>query len=279
MGQKKIIESYMVFGGIPFYLNMLDRRLSLDRNIDELLIHSNGELRSEYDRLFKSLFKKADTHLKIIDVLAKRRYGYTREEIIKHAAVKSGDVLSKALKELEQCGFIRKYKNGLSDKRGCIYQIIDPFVLFHLYYIKNNSINSWVNYMNTPGYNSWHGLSFEIVCVNHILQIKKALGISGIVTNEYSWRSKKASSGAQIDMIIDRSDDVIDICEMKFSADELEIDASYEKNLINKMEVFKQETGTNKAIHLVMVTNADVKKNVHSDIIQNVITAEDLFKQ
>ena len=277
MGKNKIIESYMVFGGVPFYLNMLDRRLSLDQNIDELLIHSNGELRNEYDRLFKSLFKNSKTHIKIIDALANKRYGFTRDEIIEHTDLKSGESLSKALKELEQSDFIRKYKNGFSGKNSCIYQIIDPYILFYQYYIKNGKINSWIKYMNTPGYNTWHGLTFEIVCINHIKQMKNTLGISGVETSEYSWRSCGSSPGTQIDLIIDRSDDVIDICEMKYSSDEFEIDPSYEKNLINKMNIFREETGTKKAIHLVLVTTVGLKKNIHSDVIQNVITGEELF--
>ena len=131
--------------------------------------------------------------------------------------------------------------------------------------------------MNTPGYNIWHGLTFEIVCINHIKQMKNTLGISGIETSEYSWRSCGSSPGTQIDLIIDRSDDVIDICEMKYSSDEFEIDPSYEKNLINKINTFREETDTKKAIHLVLITTVGLKKNVHSDIIQNVITGEDLY--
>ncbi|MBP5158960.1 MAG: ATP-binding protein [Lachnospiraceae bacterium] len=277
MGRKLLMESYMIFGGIPYYFNMLDSRLSLPQNIDNLLINENGELHYEYDRLFKSLFKRSELHRSIIDVLSKRRYGYTRCEIIDALGIKSGNALTTALSELEQCGFIRKYKVSVTSKQGFVYQITDPFILFHHYFLRSMKTGSWMKYINTPGYHTWCGNTFEMVCVNHIRQIKSALGISGVETNEYTWRSRKASPGVQIDLIIDRTDGVINLCEMKYSSGEYIIDSAYERELLYKAEVFQKETSTDKSIHITLVTVNGLKKNEYSGVVLNTISATELF--
>lgn len=278
MNRKQLIESYMIFGGIPYYLNMLDNRLSLAQNVDELIMNESGELHNEFDKLFKSLFRRFELHCRIIEKLSKRRYGYTRAEIINESGISSGEALTKALSELEQCGFIRKYENSTSSKQGYIYQLIDPFTLFYYYFINERKISSWIKYINTPGYNTWCGNSFEILCLNHIPQIKEALGISGVETREYTWRSKKTKPGAQLDLLVDRSDGVINLCEMKYSSGEYTVDSDCADDLIHKMETFQKETDSDKAIHITLVTVNGIKKNEYSGIVQNVITAENLFK-
>ena len=277
MGRKQLMESYMVFGGIPYYFNMLDNRLSVPQNIDNLLINENGELHYEYDRLFKSLFKKSELHKSVIDVLSSRRYGCTRTELIESLGLNSGSTLTTVLSELEQCGFIRRYKVSVSSKQGFIYQITDPFILFNYYFLRNMKTGSWLKYINTPGYYAWCGNTFEIICLNHIEQIKNSLGISGVETYEYTWRSKKATPGVQIDLIIDRADGVINLCEMKYSSGEFVIDPAYEKELLYKMEVFRKETLTDKSIHITLVAVNGLKKNEHAGIVLNTITATELF--
>ena len=279
ISRKLLLESYMVFGGIPYYFNMLDKRLSIPQNIDNLLINENGELHYEYERLFKSLFKKSEIHRTVIDILSNRRYGYTRTEIIEALGINSGNALTSALSELEQCGFIRKYKISAVSKQGFVYQITDPFILFYHNYVRNMKKESWVKYINTPGYYAWCGNSFETVCLNHIAQIKNALGISGVETNEYTWKSRKTTPGIQIDLIIDRADGVINLCEMKYSSDEYVIDSAYEKELFRKMEVYRQETSTDKSIHITLVTVNGLKKNEYSGVVLNTITATELFAE
>ncbi len=278
MSRKQLIESYMIFGGIPYYLNMLDNRLSLAQNVDELLINENGELHYEYDRLFKSLFKKSEIHKKIIDALSQRRYGYSRTELLQETGLSSGKTFSDALSELEQCGFIRRYETAYSSKQGHIYQLIDPFTLFYHYFLKNKRISSWVKFINTPAYNAWCGNSFEMLCLNHVVQIKSALGISGVETKEYTWRSKTSTPGAQIDLLVDRNDDVINLCEMKYSSEEFVLDEDLSDDLIHKMETFQRETKTGKSIHITLVTTKGLKRNEYYDVVQNVINMDDLFK-
>ncbi len=273
----QLIESYMVFGGVPYYINLLDNRLSLAQNIDELIIKETGELHYEYSRLYKSIFKNASIHQEIINALANKRFGYTRSELIETTGMSSGETLTNALNELEQCGFIRKYNVTPKQKNGCIYQLIDPFSLFYHSFLKNSTISSWTKFINTPAYNVWRGYSYELVCLNHVLQIKNALGITGVMTSEYAWRSKEHSPGAQIDLLIDREDGVINLCEMKYTSSPFTIDGDYEENLVNKMEAFCRETGTSKSIHITLVSANGLKQNEYAGTVQNIITADDLF--
>lgn len=276
LSRRKIIETYMIFGGIPFYLNMLEKNYSLPQNVEYLIFNENGELHNEFHMLFKSLFKHSELHREIIMQMSKTKSGITRSQFINSKRIVGGEPLTKALKELEECGFIRKYKSFTKQKSGYIYQVIDPFTLFCVRFIVNKEYNSWLKYFDTPGYYSWLGNSFEIVCLNHTNQIKQSLGISGIESFDYAWQSNK-KDGAQIDLIIDRKDDIINVCEMKFTIDEFEIDEKYEKVLINKANVFKEETKTKKSINLTLISASGLKENEYSDIIINKIDGDKLF--
>ena len=276
LNRDQMIESYMIFGGIPYYLNLLDRRLSLTQNVDSLIFNEKGDLHYEYDQLFKSLFKRPDNHVKIIETIAGRKRGLQRTELAEKSGVADGEGLTKALRELEQCGFIRQYKNIAASKNGSFYQVIDPFVLYCLYF-RSGKINSWQSFIKSPDYYTWRGNAFETVCLNHILQIKAALGISGIESSEYSWRSKKKKDGAQIDLLIDRRDDVINLCEMKCTDKAYEITADYRENLLNKAASFVEEIKTEKSVHITLISSNGCKRNEYSDVIQNVIEPDSLF--
>ncbi|MCR4605685.1 MAG: AAA family ATPase [Eubacterium sp.] len=278
MTRKQLIESYMIFGGIPFYLNLLDERLSLVQNIDELIFRTDGVLCHEYENLFYSLYKNAENHIAIIKALSAKKSGMTRVELIERTGIADGAPLTRALSELEQCGFIRKYKNAQTQKNGCIFQIIDPFVLFSQTFTEKKKIKNWSSYIKSPGYHAWAGNAFEIVCLNHISQIRDVLGISGISSAEYTWRSKTKADGAQIDLLIDRADDEINICEMKFTEDPLEIDATMDKNIRHKIEVYRTETGSKKALIPTLITANGLKRNAYADNIVRILTGEDLFR-
>ena len=275
--QNDILVSYMIFGGIPYYLSLFSKRLSLAQNIDNLIFNETGQLHYEYRQLFDSLFRSPGKHREILKALTQKRMGLSRKEIIKETKIADGALLTKALTELEQCGFIRRYKKYTMDKKDAIYQLIDPFLLFSYTFLESGKISSWLNYIHTPGYNAWCGLAFELVCLNHIDQIKHTLGIAGVETSECSWRSKKSSHGAQIDLLIDRADNVINICEIKYSTGLYTINSDYAKELENKLDVFQNETQPKKALHLTMICSNGLKHNEYSSIAVNEITSEDLF--
>ncbi len=278
MTRSQMIESYMVFGGIPYYLNLLDSRLSLTQNINEMCFKEYGDLHDEYNNLFYSLYDKPEKHMAILEMLSKNREGLTRTELSKNEKIGGGSVLTKNLRELEECGFIRKFNNFTRLEKDSLYQLIDPFTLFSLQFIKNKQFDSWNEYINTPGYNSWRGNSFEIVCINHINQIKSALGISGIETNEFSWRSVKSDAKVQIDLIIDRKDGVINICEMKYTNDEYVLDKEEFLKLQKRLEVFQKESGTKKAIHITLISANGFSMSKYLNTVQNEISGDDLFR-
>lgn len=275
--KNQIIECYMVFGGIPYYWDLLDSEMSLAQNIDNLCFKESGQLHDEYQALFRSLFNIKGKHREIIEALMKKSVGMQRKELASIASIGDGKSLTTALEELSECGFIRAYENYSTAKNNKFYQLIDPFTLFAKTFLITPTFDNWLSFINTPAYYSWAGHAFEILCLNNISSIKNALGVSGVMTKEYSWRSKKSDRGAQIDLLIHRRDMVINVCEIKYSIGKYEITKDYEENLLNKMQTFANEVKPNEQLVLTMITNNSLKENSHSDIIQATIDGDKLF--
>ncbi len=281
----QIVENYMIMGGIPFYWSLLKRELSLAQNIDALFFSNEAEgLTHEYEQLYASLFNNPEPYMKIVSSLAKKAKGLSRDEISRLTHVRTGGELSKLLSELEWCGFIRKYNGIGKQSKDALYQLIDNFTLFYFQYIKGNKNNDshfWTNNIDSSLHRAWSGLAFERVCLQHITQIKEALGISGILSNVYSWRTEadedKGIDKAQIDLLIDRNDGVINLCEMKFSAQEYAINEDEEMKLRRRRGNFIEATQTKKAVHITLVTPYGLKHNSHSAIAQNEVTLNALF--
>ena len=282
MSRYQLAECYMVLGGIPYYWSLLEKGLSLAQNIDKIIFAKNGKLSNEFNQLYASLFKSPEQYIDIVTALGKKKVGMTREEIIAATDKYSNGALSKVLDELEYCGFIRKY-NGFDKKsKQAIYQLIDNYTLFYFKFIQQNENNDehfWSASIDSAMHRAWSGLAFERLCMAHTQQIKVALGISGVLSNVYSWRKEadETSDGAQIDLLIDRNDQVINLCEMKYSLSEYAIDAEYEQKLRNKKSAFIDATNTRKAVHLTMVTTFGIKANAHSGIVQNEVKLDDLL--
>ena len=284
MSRYDILECYMVMGGVPFYWSLLERGKSLAQNIDELFFSSMGKLHYEYNELYDSLFKNPEPYVQVVSTLGTKRIGMTRDELIKEGGITNNGLLSRVLEDLEACGFIRQYSYQGIKRNTTIYQLMDNYTLFYFKFIHNHSDideKYWSMNVNTSVRNAWEGLAFERVCFEHVKQIKQALGISGVSTRVYSWRVKDDpvfGEGAQIDMVIDRSDQVINLCEMKFSTKEYVIEKSDDENLRHKVGRFSETLKSHKAIHLTFITPFGVKQNMYRHSVQNVITAEDLFK-
>lgn len=282
MSRYQLAECYMVLGGIPYYWSLLEKGLSLAQNIDKIIFAKNGKLSNEFNQLYASLFKSPEQYIDVVTALGKKKAGMTREEIIAATDMYSSGTLSKVLDELEYCGFIRKYNGFEKKSKQAIYQLIDNYTLFYFKFIQQNENNDehfWSASIDSAMHRAWSGLAFERLCMAHTQQIKAALGIAGVLSNVYSWRKEadETSDGAQIDLLIDRKDLVINLCEMKYSLSEYAIDAEYEQKLRNKKSAFIDATNTRKAVHLTMVTTFGIKANAHSGIVQNEITLEDLF--
>ncbi len=280
--ERDIAECYMVMGGVPFYWSRLQRGLSLAQNIDVLFFNSDGELHNEYQELFSSLFKMEDHHLTILECLGKHYGGLTRKEIQTNSKLPSNGNLTQALEELEECGFIRRYSQPGFPKSHQLFQLFDNFTLFHYQFMANNRADDahfWTNSLNSPMHTTWSGLAFERLCFQHIEQIQKSLGISGVTCNCYAWLFKGSDRrGVQIDLVIDRQDNIINLCEIKFTRKSFAIDRNYSDNLQNKLDTFIEETSPQKAVHLTMITANGVVSNNYSGILQSSITLEDLFQ-
>jgi hypothetical protein len=284
MSRLQLMEGYMALGGIPYYWSLLDKSKSLALNIDRLFFSKDGELKSEYHELYASLFKHPEKYLTVIETLGKKRLGLSREEIIKEGKLESNGKLSEILEDLENCGFIRKYNMIGMKSKGALYQLIDFYTLFYFRFIQNNPINDehfWSKSIGTGEYNNWCGLAFERLCLLHSRQIKIKLGISGIISSEYAWWTgqKDGKRGAQIDLLIDRNDGVINLCEMKYTKAPFQMDANYEANLLNKRARFIEATQTQKAVHITMVSSQGLERNAYADEIQSEVSGGDLFAE
>ena len=284
----QIVECYMMLGGTPYYLNMLQPKLSLAQNINKLFFEENAELKREFDFLFRSLFKDSKNYRKIVEQLSKRAKGMTRQELIDDCKIAENGNLTIVLDDLCNCDFIRRYTSYNKKQRDVVYQLTDLFSLFYLKYVRDaNGMDEtfWTDTIDSPSHRTWCGYAFEQVCLHHVRQIKRALGIDGVQCNVCSWSvpakvdaEGRKQEGGQIDLVIDRRDQTINLCEMKFSLQPFEITSSYMQHLIARRELFRQATGTNKALHLTMVTTYGVVKNAQYGMIQSEVTMNDLFE-
>lgn len=274
------LQCYMILGGIPFYLSLLKKGLSIAQNIDRLFFAPNGALRIEFDRLFASVFTNVKDCKTIVTLLAKKRKGFTRREIADNTGLPYGGGLTNTLRTLVVSDFVTPYVNYAHSERHTYYRLTDMFSLFFIHFLgKQRSSNAtfWQNNVTSPAINAWRGFSFEAVVFQHIQQIKRALGILGVQTEVSPWHSDRIVDGAQIDMVINRADRVINLCEMKFCSDDFNVDASYDKDLRHKMTVFAEETKSKSSLHLTLVTTYGLAKSPYSSRFQNVITMDDLF--
>lgn len=278
----QILQLYMVMGGIPYYLDMVSPNKSAAQNIEEMCFRKGALLTLEFQNLFTSLFKNAEFYESIIIALSTKSIGLTRKEISKVTGMKSGGVLSDRLEALEESGFITRYTAFNKKSKDFIYRLSDFYSLFYLKFIKKNTNYDegiWVNAIDNPAQRAWGGYAFEQICLAHTTQIKKALQIGGVISNTLSWKSKKSENGAQIDLVIDRRDQVVNLCEIKYSINPYTITKSYADTLRNKIGIFKTETKTRKAIFLTMITTYGLEKNAHAAaLVQNDITMDALFE-
>lgn len=284
LNRMQVLEAYMVFGGVPYYWSLLQSGQSVAQEIDRLIFSQEGDMHDEFQMLYASLFTNPQSYLDIIETLSKRKCGMSREDLVTTLNLKSSSTVTDLLEDLEWCGFIRKY-NALGKKtKDALYQLIDPFTLFYFEFVKGNQgmTNYWQAIHGMPKYNVWCGLAFERVCFAHVEQIKMKLGISGVLTGVYSWRcqpnEEKGYGGVQIDMLIDRNDGIIDLCEMKYSDTEYSISSQYAQEMTRKRAVFQQVSKTQKAVHLVLVTTQGIAPGINQYSVQAGVVLDDLFK-
>jgi len=286
---RQVLELYMILGGIPHYLEKVQPHLSAMQNVSRICFSRNGQLFNEFSKLFSSLFDSADAYIELIRVIASKRNGIDRKMIETNAKLtKPGGTLTDRLIALEEAGFIKSFIPLGYKERGLYYKLIDEYCLFYLTWIKpiqkqiKNEImpNYWLSKANTPSWKSWAGYAFESICLKHVSQIKRALFIpDGALSDSWHYQPRtKKDKGAQIDLLFDRDDGVITLCEIKYNQKPFEIDKKYAAELQKKVEIFKEKTKTQKQIFISMVTAGGLKKNRYSEgMITGKVILEDLF--
>jgi len=284
MKRYQITQIYMAMGGIPHYLKELRRGRSAIQNIDDICFSKTGLLRYEFNNLYRALFQSADYHIEIIRALAKKQKGLTREEILKQAKVAAGGTVSRVITELEESGFIHSYHPFGKKKKGMLYRLTDEYSLFYLNFIDgktNVGEGTWQYFSQTAQYRAWSGYAFESICLKHVQQIKKAIGMSVVYTQNASFVKKgtKTEAGTQIDLLIDRNDNIINLVEVKFYNKEFMLTKEYAERIQRKVWVFEEETKTKKSVLPVLVTTYGLKENEHSlGLIEHTVTLDDLFQ-
>lgn len=278
----QILQLYMIMGGIPHYLKEVKKGESSAQSIDRICFTKDGLLESEFNNLYHSLFDDATRHLAVVRALAGNNSGLTRNEIIAKAGLSSGGTITGLLDELIESGFVMAWQPYDKKIKDSIYKLADEFTHFYLKFMERNrsfGTGIWQSYSTSQSWKSWSGVAFERVCLKHIQKLKIALGIGAVQTEESVWRLIPTNGkGAQIDLLIDRRDFVINICEMKYSESEFVLTKAYAAELENKRNVFRQHTGVKKSLFLTLITTFNVKKNEHSvRLIQNSLTMDVLF--
>ena len=280
MTRYQMAEAYMIFGGIPYYLSLMEPRYSLHQNVDGIYFAQGAELQNEFENLYRSLYRNADNYIRVIETMAKKGIGLSRTEIAEGARIADGGSLTKILKDLSISGFLREYRAYGQKKRDALYQLMDFFSLFDIRFRDKRAEHSgdyWLRFSATSAHSIFCGFSYEKLCLAHLPQIRKKLGISGVLTSVFSFRGKNEEAGAQIDLIIDRNDNIINLCEIKFSSGLYQIDKKYHESMRNKRSIFVNSTHTRKAVQTTMITTFGLKKNAYSAEIVSEVTLDDLF--
>ena len=278
---KDIVQIYMCVGGVPFYLKDIKAGDSVPQILDQLFYNKQAILKNEFQNLYAALFKNNTFHEKVVEALATKNKGLTRNEIIDETDIKGGGGLTTVLDELTQCGFIMPIYPIKKAKEDCLYRLMDEYTLFYFKFLKEGKTkNSWSQITQSQTYKVWSGYAFENLCFKHTFQIKMALGISGIVSNEYSYavKAKENKQGIQIDMIIDRADNCVNIIEAKFYNTEYEVSEAYAWQLLNKVTIFQEQTSLKKNVFVTLLTVFGAKKNKYFlTAVTNQLLIDDLF--
>lgn len=278
-----IAQTYMILGGIPYYLNYFEKSLSVSQNVQVLFFDKGAPLKNEFDRLFSSLFTNPEVMKTIIVALNSKKRGLTRKELLDKTGFTDSGLFSKQLKALESGAFIIKYDSYGNGKRESFYKVSDPFCIFYLRFVNDSSSKTrkeWQGPAGSQAFAVWNGLAFENLCFNHINQIKAALGISGIRTNASLWSKKGTDeeAGAQIDLIIERNDNVINMCEAKFYSDEFVADKDCHLALVRRERLLREIVPKKASIHNTLITTFGLKNVEYFSDFANTITLDDLFR-
>jgi uncharacterized protein len=283
LADAEIAALYMALGGIPYYLELVRRGESAAEAVDRLCFAEGGMLKNEYNHLYKALFNESTSHEAIVKALAKSRYGLHRLELSQKSKVATGGPFTRTMEDLVLSGFVAEQQPFGKVKQGTVYRLTDEFSVFYHRFIAAHSkaaAGIWQEIAKTQPYKIWLGYAFEALCMRHLPQIKRALGIAAIYTEVSSFYkiAHGSNEGIQIDVVLDRADNTINICECKYYSEPFEITKQYANLLDNRINIFRQVTGTKKNVFTTLITNQAVKKNdYYFNTIDKLVLLEDLF--
>lgn len=277
------IQLYMTFGGIPHYLKQIENGLSAAQNIDKQCFQAHGFLKNEFHNLYQALFRKAERHEELVKILSKKASGLTRQALADQSSLSNGGALTKVLLESEQSGFIQSFYPFGKKTKDKIYRLTDYFTLFYFRFmadVVNTEPGYFMTLQGTQSYKIWSGYAFENICLQHSKQIKNALGISGIYSANCSFYHPKTNDydAAQIDLVIDRKDGVINLCEMKFYDGIYNFTAKDTEKINRQRSVFKAITKTKKQVFYTWISTFGFTMNQHSlGTVEQHFTMDILF--
>ena len=272
----------MALGGVAYYWSVLEKGKSPGQNFDALFFGPEDGLRGEYDELYRSVFRHPDSYWKIVEALGGRRDGLTRDELLERTGTSSNGTFSRCLSDLEECGFIRRYSRSPECSNGGVFQLVDNFTLFYRRFVLGRNERSgdyWTSAVSEGEKNEWRGFAFERLCLWHVRQIKAALGIAGVHAEAYSWRgTARDGHPAQIALVLDRKDGIVNVCEMKFGRKPYAIDANEAERLSRRVEAIRDRFGPERSIHLTMIASGGLERNSYGNSVQSEVVLDDLFR-
>ena len=283
MSRGQLAEAYMIFGGVPYYWSFLRKSESLAQNVDRLIFSEDGELSDEFDELYASLFKRKDTYVKLVLLLADHQEGLSRDEIVRLAHVANNGRLSSRLEELEQCGFVQKYHVIGRPTGEVVYRLVDAYTVFYRDFVQENvrkDESFWSDNLGGGRYYDWRGHAFERLVLRHVRQVKAALGVSGVSAEVGCWRHAADAScphTVQIDLVLDRDDRVVNLCELKYTDEPYVVTDSEMAKVRRRRTAYRTVLGTDKSLHLTAITSWGLERNMYAKEFQREIVLEDLF--
>ena len=278
--REQIMECQMIFGGLPFFMDLMNGNESFRQNVDRLLFKPGALLKGETNRLLEATLSKSPVYGKILEFLSHHSYGLKKAEVQTKLNISAGS-FARAAEDLVKCGYVVEYKRNYEKGNPLYMQLVDPFLLFHYHFIsKEESLSNYEDLTaNAGAYSNWRGHAFEVLCMHHVDQIKAALGISGVKTEVFPWMNLEQKDSVQIDMVIERDDKITNICEMKYTDQPFSMTKEYDAALLKKRDVFQEKTGTKNALKIVLISAMGLSGVAHTEHISEVITMEDLFER
>ena len=277
-----ILQLYMALGGIPFYLEKLLKGESVVQAIDRICFSKSGALTDEFQIVFSSLFGNSERHKSIVEALGTARKGLSRKSLSSQSGIRAGGFLTQIIGELLESGFVTQYIPFGKKNKDALYRLTDEYSLYYLKFIapmRKSGAGTWKKLHRQRSYQAWSGFTFESICMKHFEQIREGLGIRGVFSFPSSWEGKYLDTGAQIDMLIERDDHVITLCEMKFSETRFSISKKYASEIRNKVYVFRHATKTRKSVFVTMITTVGLVQNKYSlECVENDLNLDCLFK-